>query len=104
MKFWWSGVNAFEAGSYLAQHHLVSFTQSPHQQGGQGDINHEHEPGKILIILEHKCANSIVVQHIRLAPKHVAHDGSVALQAICLSVEQAGGITQHDIYFGIGFW
>ena len=81
MKFSWSGVNAFEAGSYL-----------PHCAVSSPNIlirilvkwSTEHELSEILIILENKRANRIVVHHLRLSAQHVAHDRSIALEAICL--------------------
>ena len=44
----------------------------------------QHEFGKILIVLENKCANCIVVHHLRLPSQHIAHDRSIALEAVCL--------------------
>lgn len=80
MKFSWSGVNAFEAGSYLPHYSTVS-SSSPGQLVRRST---SHELSKILIILENKRANRIVVHHLRLSAQHVAHDRSIALEAICL--------------------
>ena len=43
-----------------------------------------HELGEIFIVFKHERANGVVVQHLRLSSQHVAHDRSIALEAICL--------------------
>jgi hypothetical protein len=47
-------------------------------------VKTQHELRKILIVLEHKRANRIVVHHLRLPAQHIGHDRPIALEAICL--------------------
>ena len=69
----------------VPEHHIVSFLKcSCLESHKEGSISTQHELCKILIVLEHKRADRIEVGHIRLTTQHVAHDCSIALEAICL--------------------
>jgi hypothetical protein len=82
MKLSWSGVNAFEAGSYLS-HYSVSSSKLPLKVHKYA-VKTQHELRKVFVVLEHERANRIVVHHFCLPAQHVGHDRSVALEAICL--------------------
>ena len=58
----------------------------------------KHELGEILIILENKRANGVVVQHPRLAAQHVAHDGPVALEAVRLALGKSAMGTRSALH------
>jgi len=50
----------------------------------------QHELCEVLVIFEHESADRVEVGHVRLAAQHVAHDRSIALEAICLQCRETG--------------
>jgi hypothetical protein len=65
----------------VPEHYIVSLLEC---SGSSTSISTQHELCKILVVFEHKSADRIEVGHVRLPAQHVAHDCSIALEAICL--------------------
>jgi len=72
-----------DAGSYLPTA-LSAYSSVPPSKSHKESIQTQHELGEILVVLEDKSADRIEVGHVGLAAQHVAHDCSIALEAICL--------------------